>query len=90
MVNTLEKDHHRLGKLLFDLARLDDALTQRTLTLANTQYTDPVAISMMANFVDLLTTMSSFINMAVSVPDDRAATAATIYNDLMKCIQEKQ
>ena len=90
MVNALEKDHLRLGKLLFDLARLDEALTQRTLILASTQYNDPVAISMMANFIDLLTTMSSFINMAVSVPDDRAATAATIYNGLMKRIQEKQ
>ena len=63
---------------------------QRVSTLAGTQYNDPVAISMMTNFIDLLTTVSSFINMAVSVPDDRAATAATIYNDLMKRIKEKQ
>lgn len=90
MVNALETDNQRLGKLIFDLARLDEALMQRVHTLASTQYNDPMAIAMMANFVDLLTTVSSFINMAVSVPDDRAATAATIYNDLMKRIKEKQ
>jgi hypothetical protein len=90
MVNALETDNQRLGKLIFDLARLDEALMQRVHTLASTQYNDPMAIAMMANFVDLLTTVSSFINMAMSVPDDRAATAATIYNDLMKRIKEKQ
>lgn len=76
MVNALETDNQRLGKLIFDLARLDEALMQRVHTLAN--------------FIDLLTTVSSFINMAMSVPDDRAATAATIYNDLMKRIKEEQ
>ena len=90
LVEALIADNQRLGKLLFDLARLDEALVQRAVILANSNYTDPVAINMSQNFIDLLTTVSSFINMAVSVPDDRAATAATIYNDLMKRIKEKQ
>ena len=89
-VNALESDHIRFGKLLFDLARLDEALMQRVNTLAGIHYNDPDVINMIASFIDLLTTVSSFINVAVSVPDDRAATAATIYNDLMKRIKEKQ
>lgn len=90
MVNLLEADRQRMIKLLFDLKRLDEALVQRAITLSKHGSTDPQVQALTKSFVDLLTTVSSFINMAVTVPGDRAIEAAVIYHDLMKRLKEKE
>jgi hypothetical protein len=91
-INELDENRHRLAKLIFDLGRLDEALVQRVIMfegikvdslLLNGGLGDSVS-SIANNCQQLLITISSFINMASSIPADRANAATEEFNDLMK------
>lgn len=83
IVNELEVQQRRYVKLLFDLGRLDDALLQR-IHMFESLIDKPYIGEIANNCQQLLTVISSFINMAAAEPQDRAKTAESMFNDLMK------
>ena len=84
-VEQLESDHRRLTKLIFDLHRLDDALSTRVVMFEDLKFRATGPVSDIANNCqELLTVIRSFISMAASEPVDRAKDALSVYEDLMK------
>ena len=84
-VNELYENRHRLAKLIFDLGRLDEALTQRVEMFEELKISSNDSVSELAgNCQRLLITIISFINMATTAPNERANQAADIFKDLMK------
>lgn len=84
-INELDENRHRLAKLIFDLGRLNEALIQRVIMFEGIKIgTLGQAGDIANNCQQLLITISSFINTALSAPSDCANTATEEFNELMK------
>jgi len=84
-VNDLDKSRHRLTRLLFDLGRLDEALSDRVLMFDRLRKsTYPPVQAIAENCQQLLLVVISFINHASVAPEDKAKSAAEVFDDLMK------
>lgn len=84
VVNTLEKDQAHLAKLIFDLARLDEALIQRIIMFEGLKHAPGAVGAVADNCQNLLITIRSFIGVITTTPEEKAKSASEVFNDLMK------
>jgi hypothetical protein len=90
MVDRLHDNQIRLLRLLIDLGRLDDAIVQRvTLFQSIEGHPNSQTRQLADTCVQLLVTISSFIHVATTPADERAADAVETYDELMKRLMKR-